>query len=61
MIRESGSFRARFRDLVKEWHPDRNKGKFTEKRMSEINKAYEILSDEETRKNYDDYTNKKKY
>jgi hypothetical protein len=47
--------KTRFRNLVKEWHPDRNKGRFTEKRMSEINKAYEVLSDEETRKNYDKY------
>ena len=47
----------RFRKLVKEWQPDKHKGKTTEKRMSEINKAYEVLSDEKTRKNYDKYFN----
>jgi len=46
-----------FRRLVKEWHPDKHKGQSTEKRMSEINKAYEVLSDENTRKNYDRYFN----
>ena len=46
-----------FRRLVKEWHPDKHKGQSTEKRMSEINKAYEVLSDEKTRKNYDRYFN----
>ncbi len=46
-----------FRRLVKEWHPDKHKGQLTEKRMSEINKAYEVLSDENTRKNYDRYFN----
>jgi len=47
----------KFRRLVKEWHPDKHKGQSTEKRMSEINKAYEVLSDEKTRKNYDRYFN----
>ncbi|KKL98310.1 hypothetical protein LCGC14_1825670, partial [marine sediment metagenome] len=31
----------RFRRLVKEWHPDKHKGQSTEKRMADINKAYE--------------------
>ena len=43
-----------FRKLVKEWHPDRNPDPST-KKMAEINKAYEVLSDEERRKNYDKY------
>ena len=47
----------RFRRLVKEWHPDKHKGQSTEKRMAEINKAYEVLSNEKTRKNYDRYFN----
>ena len=46
-----------FRILVKEWHPDKHKGQSTEKRMAEINKAYEVLSNEKTRKNYDRYFN----
>ncbi len=44
-----------FRKLVKEWHPDKNKGKETEKKMAEINKAYEILSDDEKREKYNKY------
>ncbi len=46
-----------FRKLVKEWHPDRNPDPSTEEKMAEINKAYEILSDIERRKNYDKYFN----
>lgn len=44
-----------FRKLVKEWHPDRNPEISTKEKMAEINKAYEILSDMERRKNYDKY------
>jgi curved DNA-binding protein CbpA len=43
--------------LVKEWHPDRNPDPSTKEKMAEINKAYEILSDVERRKNYDKYFN----
>ena len=46
-----------FRKLVKEWHPDRNPDPSTKEKMAEINKAYEILSDVERRKNYDKYFN----
>ena len=46
-----------FRILVKEWHPDRNPDPSTKEKMAEINKAYEILSDVERRKNYDKYYN----
>jgi len=41
--------------LVKEWHPDRNPDSSTKEKMAEINKAYEVLSDKERRKNYDKY------
>ena len=44
-----------FRKLVKEWHPDRNPDLSTKEKMAEINKAYEVLSDVERRKNYDKY------
>ena len=44
-----------FRQLVKEWHPDRNPDSSTKEKMTEINKAYEVLSDKERRKNYDKY------
>ncbi len=46
-----------FRKLVKEWHPDRNPDPSTKEKMAEINKAYEVLSDVERRKNYDKYFN----
>lgn len=44
-----------FRRLVKEWHPDKNPDSTTKEKMAEINKAYEVLSDKERRKNYDKY------
>jgi len=47
--------KERFRELAKEWHPDRNPDPKTKEIMSEINKAYEVLSDKERKKNYDKY------
>ena len=49
--------KTRFRKLVKEWHPDKTKLEKSEKKMAEINKAYEVLSDDEKRKIYDSYLN----
>ena len=43
-----------FRELAKKTHPDKTKEN-SEQEMIKINKAYEILSDEEARKNYDKY------
>jgi DnaJ family protein B protein 6 len=46
-----------FRKLAVKWHPDKNpdnKAEATEK-FKEISEAYEILSDEHKRKNYDRY------
>jgi|GEM_PF-3183076 curved DNA-binding protein CbpA len=46
--------RDAFYKLSKKFHPDVNNGdKFFEERFKEILEAYEILSDEENRKNYD--------
>jgi len=50
-----GEIKNQFRRLVKEWHPDKNPDPITKEKMAEINKAYEILSDKERRKNYDKY------
>ena len=47
--------KKQFRMLVKEWHPDRNPDPSTKEKMAEINKAYEVLSDIQRRKNYDKY------
>ena len=44
----------RFRQLAKEWHPDKRKDS-SEEKMTEINKAYEILSNKELREEYDKY------
>ena len=47
--------KQRFRQLVKELHPDKSKNSETESKMAEINKAYEILSDQEKRERYDKF------
>ena len=47
--------KEQFRLLVKKWHPDRNPDPKTKEKMAEINKAYEVLSDKERKKNYDKY------
>ncbi|TBR24692.1 MAG: J domain-containing protein [Candidatus Nitrosotenuis sp.] len=47
--------KARFRQLVKELHPDKSRDEKTAERLAEISKAYKILSDAEKRKTYDAY------
>ncbi|EPS65456.1 hypothetical protein M569_09321, partial [Genlisea aurea] len=42
-----------FHKLSLKYHPDKNKNKGAQKKFEEINNAYEILSDEQKRKNYD--------
>ena len=46
--------KSRFRDLAKKTHPDKTK-EDSEEEMVELNKAYEVLSDEELRAKYDKY------
>ena len=43
-----------FRELAKKTHPDKTK-EDSEQKMIRINKAYEVLSDEESREKYDRY------
>ena len=43
-----------YRKLAKQYHPDRNKNS-SEEKMAQINKAYEILSDEELKSEYDKF------
>ncbi|MHA7733686.1 DnaJ domain-containing protein [Nitrosopumilus sp. S6] len=43
-----------FRELAKKTHPDKTK-KDSEEEMSKLNKAYEVLSDEDSRERYDRY------
>ena len=44
----------KFRELAKKTHPDKTK-KDSEEEMAELNKAYEVLSNEERREKYDKY------
>lgn len=44
-----------FRKLARKYHPDINKSKEAEEKFKEINAAYEVLSDPESRKKYDAY------
>lgn len=44
-----------YRKLALEYHPDRNKTKEAEGRFKEITKAYEVLSDSQKRKTYDQF------
>ena len=43
-----------YRKLAKEYHPDRNKDS-SEEKMTEINKAYEVLSDKKLKAEYDKF------
>ena len=47
--------KTRYRQLVKELHPDKSKDEKTAEKLAEISKAYKILSDVEKRKTYDAY------
>ena len=46
--------KKKFRELAKKTHPDKTK-EDSEEEMVELNKAYEVLSDEERREKYDRY------
>nr|XP_048319759.1 dnaJ protein ERDJ3A-like [Ziziphus jujuba var. spinosa] len=48
-----------FHKLSLQYHPDKNKNKGAQEKFAEINNAYEILSDEEKKKNYDMYGDEK--
>ncbi len=44
-----------YRRLARKYHPDINKSPEAEEKFKEINAAYEILSDEEKKRKYDQY------
>ncbi|MBA0872406.1 hypothetical protein Goshw_012973 [Gossypium schwendimanii] len=48
-----------FHKLSLKYHPDKSKSKGAQEKFAEINNAYDILSDEEKRKNYDMYGDEK--
>ena len=47
-----------FRKLAKKWHPDRKQTDDAEKKMADINMAYEVLSNPQRRKMYDQHFSK---
>ncbi|XP_036957191.1 dnaJ homolog subfamily C member 16-like [Acanthopagrus latus] len=44
-----------YKNLAKEWHPDKNKDPKAEEMFIKVSKSYEILSNEERRSNFDRY------
>ncbi|XP_039611716.1 dnaJ homolog subfamily C member 16 [Polypterus senegalus] len=44
-----------YKQLAREWHPDKNKNPEAEDMFIKITKSYEVLSSEEKRANYDKY------
>ena len=52
---EAGEIKKSYRKLARKYHPDANKGDRTaEERFKEISEAYDVLSDSERRKEYDE-------
>ena len=51
--------KSQYRHLAKKWHPDREKSSDAERKMTQINMAYEALSNPKRRKIYDQYFAKK--
>mmetsp|Transcript_7595 Transcript_7595/g.13700 ORF Transcript_7595/g.13700 Transcript_7595/m.13700 type:complete len:454 (+) Transcript_7595:268-1629(+) len=50
---DKAEIKSAYRKLAKKFHPDANPGKDTTEQFQEVNRAYEILSDEDKRKKYD--------
>ncbi|CAF1048307.1 unnamed protein product [Didymodactylos carnosus] len=51
---KSHDIRRKYKELALLWHPDRNKTSNAEEKFKLIKQAYEILSDEQKRKEYDE-------
>src|ERR1700733_1438377 len=47
--------KSAYRKLALQYHPDRNKSKEAEDKFKEVTKAYEVLSNEEKKKAYDQF------
>ena len=50
--------KSQFRSLAKKWHPDRKQSDDAEKKMAQINMAYEVLSNTKRRKMFDQHFSK---
>lgn len=57
----SEEIKSSYKNLVKKYHPDLYVGdkEFAEQKIKEINEAYDILSNPQTKKEYDEYLNPK--
>jgi molecular chaperone DnaJ len=51
--------KRQFRLLAKKWHPDKKQSNDSEEKMTQINMAYEVLSNPKRRKMYDQHFSKK--
>jgi len=50
---DTREIKSAYRKMAKKYHPDANPGKDTTNEFQEVNRAYEVLSDEDKRKKYD--------
>lgn len=52
----SDEIKKAYKKMAMKYHPDRNKGsKDAEEKFKSVNEAYQVLSDEKKKKNYDQF------
>jgi DnaJ-class molecular chaperone len=51
----ASEIKSAYRKLAVQYHPDKNKSKESEEKFKEINQAYEVLGNEQKRKQYDQF------